>query len=30
MVFEMREARVMRIDYYNNRQQAPQSVGLAE
>ena len=30
MVFEVRDGMVVRLDYYNNRQQALEAVGLAE
>jgi ketosteroid isomerase-like protein len=30
MVFEIRDAKIARLDYYNNRQQALEAVGLAE
>jgi ketosteroid isomerase-like protein len=30
MVFEVRDGKIWRIDYYNNRQQALEAVGLAE
>jgi ketosteroid isomerase-like protein len=30
MVFEVRDAKIVRVDYYNNRQQALKAVGLAE
>ena len=30
MVFEVRDGMVVRLDYYNNRQQALKAVGLAE
>ena len=30
MVFEVRDAKIVRLDYYNNREQALKRVGLAE
>jgi ketosteroid isomerase-like protein len=30
MVFEVRDGKVVRLDYYNNREQALKAVGLAE
>ena len=30
MVFEVREGRIVRLDYYNNREQALKAVGLEE
>jgi ketosteroid isomerase-like protein len=30
MVFEVRDGRIVRLDYYNNRDQALKAVGLAQ